>query len=340
MFSANETSPDEEGESKHKKKDGKSASGPAESSQAKALKGAIAGLRALHGKLHGDMPFGKRETAWGKLDAKDLDEIFKLFRNILIPLVGMSTITDIFERIAERRGWVKSKRNSFDRAEAWEHSDVESKLKEKKVWNEIMKALHEPFAVAAAAMDEGLEHAGLVLEILPKPKKKKGEDEEAKGTDPKPGDTDFTKFLDKKMSDFYQKRGNTLKAWAREKGLTEDRFDAAQDAPPEINDFTPDGDAQHRRDQQQLYLILYMEHLLYSTGIAIAAFVKFADSKVADGTMKKNRLIVPGQRRLKKWVLGLGREDATVDTESPDSMEAGANQIYMGRMIRPLYLSF
>lgn len=46
--------------------------------------------------------------------------------------------------------------------------------------------------------------------------------------------------------------------------------------------------------------------------------------------MRKNRLILPGQRRLRKWVLGLGREDITLDTESPDSMEAGTNNVYMG----------
>jgi hypothetical protein len=332
MFAATEPTSDEKEDVKHKKtkKDHNSKSNSAETPEAKALKGAIAGLTALHGKLHGDMPFGKRETAWGKLDAKDLDEIFTLFRNILIPLIGMSTITDIFERIAERRGWTKSHQNSFDRTEAWEHCDEAEKLKEKAVWNEVMKALHEPFAIAAVAMDEGMEHAGLVLEILPKPKKKKkDEDEEAKGTDPKPGDIDFAKYLERKMVDFYRKRGDTLKAWAREKGLAEDRFDAAKSIPPDADNFTPD-EAQHRRDQQQLYLILYMKHLLYSTGIAITEFVKFADTKVADGTMKKNRLILPGQRRIKKWILGLGREDATVDTESPDSMESGTNNVYMG----------
>ncbi len=69
---------------------------------------------------------------------------------------------------------------------------------------------------------------------------------------------------------------------------------------------------------------------LYSTGIAILNLVKFADRKVDDGTMKKNRLIVPGQRRIKKWILGFGREDATVDAEYPDSTEAGMNNVYMG----------
>ena len=78
-----------------------------------------------------------------------------------------------------------------------------------------------------------------------------------------------------------------------------------------------------------------MEHLLYSAGTAITALVQFADKKVEDGSMKKSHLIVPGPRRLKKWVLSIGREDSTVDTESPDSMEAGTNNVYMGSGFNP-----
>jgi hypothetical protein len=324
MFAPTEDTTDVQG-----KGDGKGKSNPAQNPQAKALNGAIAGLTALHGKLHGDLPFGKRETAWGKLDAKDLDEIFALFRQILIPLVGMGTITDIFERIAERRGWVKASDSRYDRSESWEQRDEADKDEEKKVWNEVMKALHEPFSVTVVAMDEGMEHAGLVLELLPTPKKKKGQDEEEKGTDPRPGDPEFSKFLEQKMLDFYSQRGKALKAWAKERRLSEAQFDAAKSVPPEVNNFTPE-DSQHRRDQQQLYLILYMEHLLYLTGIAIKALVDFADQKVKDGTMEKNHLILPGQRRVRKWILSIGREDTSVDTESPDSMEAGNNNVYMG----------
>ncbi|KFY72534.1 hypothetical protein V499_07347 [Pseudogymnoascus sp. VKM F-103] len=330
MFATTETATDPKTDDRKKgKNQDKSKSSPAETTQARDLKGAIGALTGLHGKLYGDMPFAKREYAWGKLDAKDLDEIFTLFRGILIPLIGMSTITDIFERIAERRGWVEPHENSFDRAESWEHLDEASKSEEKKVWNEVMKALHEPFAIAVAAMDEGMEHAGLVLEILPKPKKKKEGDVEENGTDPRPGDLEFTSFLNQKVVDFHSKRGETLKAWARQKGLSEDEFDNAKSAPGDSNNLTPD-EAQHRRDQQQLYLMLYMEHLLYSTGIAILNFVKFADKKVEDGAMKKNRLIVPGRRRLKKWIMGLGHEDATVDADYPDSTESGMSNIYMG----------
>jgi hypothetical protein len=247
MFDGHGADNEEESESKkeskiHKKKLGH----PAETPQAKALRGTISGLTALHGKLHGDMPFAKRETAWGKLAAKDIDEIFRLFRGILIPLIGMSTISDIFERIAERRGWVKPHNPGHrDQAESWEHCSEAKKLEEKKVWNEVMKALHEPFSVAVAAMDEAIEHAGLVLEILPKPKKKKGSDEEAKGTDPRPGETGFTAYMQQKMLDFYGKRGSVLRAWAKEKGLSVDQFDSVKSIPTEGNDYTPD-EAKHR----------------------------------------------------------------------------------------------
>ncbi|KFY44062.1 hypothetical protein V494_01656 [Pseudogymnoascus sp. VKM F-4513 (FW-928)] len=330
MFTATEAAADAtRDERKKKKKDDKPKASPAETTEAKALKGAIASLTELHGKLHGDMAFAKREYAWGNLDAKDLDDIFTLFRDIIIPLIGMSTITDIFERTAERRGWVESHQRSYDRAEPWEHLDEAAKLEEKKVWNEVMKALHEPFAVAVAAMDEGMEHAGLVLEILPKPKKKKEGDVEGTGTGPRPGDSDFASYLKQKVVDFNSKRGEALKAWAREKGLSEDQFESGNGASHDSNNLTPD-EAQHRRDQQQLYLILYMEHLLYSTGMAILNFVKFADKKVEDGTMKKKRLIAPGQRRIKKWILGLGREDTTANAEYPDSAEANMNTVYMG----------
>ena len=135
------------------KKSKEDKSSPAQNPQAKSLKASLTALTGLHGKLHGDLPFGKREIAFGNLDAKDIDEIFALFRGILIPLIGMSTITDIFERIAERRGWLRpsSANSRYDKVESWEHRDDAAKEEEKRTWNEVMKTLHEPFAVAAAA---------------------------------------------------------------------------------------------------------------------------------------------------------------------------------------------
>ncbi|TEY76302.1 hypothetical protein BOTCAL_0060g00130 [Botryotinia calthae] len=309
------------------------SSHPALSPEAQALKGAIDALRGLHGKLYGDMPFGKREVAWGKLGAKDIDKIFNLFRNIMIPLLGMSTITDIFVRIGERRGWVKST-GSKDRSEQWEHMPFQSKTEEKRLWNEVMKTLHEPFAIVTAVMDQGLEHAALTLELVPRPKNKAAGDVETADAQSKPGDAGFLAYMEQALNDFYKKRGATLKKWAHEKGLSTEQFDASRPIPPAGAPVSGD-EAAHRRDQQQLYLILFMENLLYTAGLAVIDLVRFADGKVEDGTMKKNRLILPGQRRVKKWILGLANADTNADSNTPDNQEAGVNNIYLGSGFNP-----
>lgn len=308
------------------------------SSESKALKGSIEGLTGLFGKLYGDLGFGKKEIAWGKLTADDLDTLFEKFRAILIPLVGMSTITDIFERVAERRGWLEPEHIVHEDDEsAFEH-DIDAKVEEKRVWNEVMKQLHPSFEVASQAMDEGLLHAGLVLELLPKPKAKKDvstdEDVEDKGGAIRPGQPGFAKYLEDKMMDLYKGRGETLRTWAREKGLSAEQFDSAR-AFPTDDTQPPSEDLQHemehRRDQQQLYLILYMEHLLFSTGMAVRKFVEWADKLEADGQMKRNRLITPGKHRLKKWIMSLGNEDSSSSDHTPDSRESGQQTVYLGQ---------
>jgi len=179
----------------------------------------------------------------------------------------MSTIIDIFERIAERRGWIRrAQRSGFDDAEAWEHDPgEEAKRSEKEIWNDVMKQLHSSFEVVSKAIDEGLEHAGLLLEFIKPPKANKSSasdvDVEAKGDVMKPGDNGFSDYLEKNLTDFYSKRGQTLKTWARGRGLSAEQWDAAKSPGIDDSEATPD-ENHHRRDQQQLYLILYMEFLV------------------------------------------------------------------------------
>lgn len=57
-----------------------------EEKNAQALKESIAQLRDLAGKVHGEIKFAKRDMAYGKLDATDIGDIFKLTRAIVIPM--------------------------------------------------------------------------------------------------------------------------------------------------------------------------------------------------------------------------------------------------------------
>jgi hypothetical protein len=48
-------------------------------------------------------------------------------------------------------------------------------------------------------------------------------------------------------------------------------------------------------------------------GVAIFEMMEYGEKKVEEGTMKKSRLILPGQRRLRKWITSIGREDSSLD---------------------------
>ena len=62
-----------------------------EAKESKCLE-TVGAIRVLVGKLYGDMVFAKRDVTWGKLDATDLDETFKLIRNITIPMRVFSAL--------------------------------------------------------------------------------------------------------------------------------------------------------------------------------------------------------------------------------------------------------
>ncbi|OIW22794.1 hypothetical protein CONLIGDRAFT_150020 [Coniochaeta ligniaria NRRL 30616] len=284
-----------------------------EAAIAKELKAAIAQVREMAGKIQADIAFAKRDVAWGKLDAKDLGEIAKLLRNATIPVVGISSIMDIFNRVAERRGW------NVDADE--EPEIVAQKDREKRVWNEVMKRMHMPFEILSQAVDQGLEHAAMRLEILPKPKadKKapKDADIEAKGDSIKPGDDGFSDVIRQKLEQFAATKGEALRTWVKERAV--------------VRGYNGLSSAETReRDQAQLYCLLYMERLMHASGEAMLDLVVFADKKVEDGTMSRNRLIFPTQRRLRKWLVSIFREEDSSAEQSPDVLETGISVVYVG----------
>jgi len=161
----------------------------------KGLKDVISGVTTLHGKLAQDLTFAKREVAFGKLDAKDLDEIYKLLRLILLPCLGLSSVVDIFQHVADGRGWNDDKQDVNGDEEL-----LEKVRAERAEWIGFLKTLHEPFAELVEGMSEGLTHVSYTLQFSKKPKTKavatgakaktdsSSEDVEAKaGSPPVPG---------------------------------------------------------------------------------------------------------------------------------------------------------
>jgi hypothetical protein len=217
---------------------------------------------------------------------------------------------DILHRVAEGRRW--------DAQEGTGAEFAAEKNWEKQVWSGIMKQIHTPFQVLAEVIDQGLEHTGIGLEILPKPKACKksrssgSDDVEAHGDEANPGDEGFASVLDKKARQFYSQNGEILKACARERTLVGGEAKLANPEHLMPCDGVP-------RNQTQLYVTLYMQQLMHAAGEAVQDFVAFSDEKIEDGTMKHKRLIFPSERMVWKWLTSIFKQES--GKQSPDILE-------------------
>lgn len=238
------------------------------STEARGLKAAVAVLAELDGKINGDVPFAKRELAYGKLNASEISELIKLMRMVMLPVMGMSSVADIFDRVAERRGWKKTLDSSSDEDQRT-HEAREAEIER---WNEIMRTLHEPFKILTEAMDQGLEHTLYTLELADRPKKSPGRntnrgkestvtDTEAKGDIVEPGDKNFAAYIATKVDRFYEQRKLTLNTWGHQHGLDLKGDQLSHDRKLPGNP----GWAEHETQQRRLYLILYVSTRLYFT---------------------------------------------------------------------------
>lgn len=308
--------------------------------KAEALNAASAGVLGLSRKLRDDVVFARREVAYGSLGSSDIHEIYRLLRDILLPISSLSTISDISERLKNR---YRADRRRFEEAQCPEARSDEFSAKEganeEREWRELIHELHASFEPVVQVLDEGVQHIMILLSFAPKAKKPSSktvdnhggaalDDDVEKGPkNPVPGNIGFGDYLDGEIQEFRKQRIERLQAWAKERGL-----DSVFHAPASTKhvQFT----SQPRRDgykslkmlresraSQRLHVILYMEYLLYSVAKATLELVRFAELKVNDGTMQRSRFIVPPAKVLYKWIRSLiDGEDSGPDIDKVDLM--------------------
>ncbi|KAF2706072.1 MFS transporter [Pleomassaria siparia CBS 279.74] len=294
-----------------------------------ALKKMTAAFTALHGKLYGDLPFAKREIAWGKLTPEDFEGIFKHLRAIMVPLVGLGSLMDLFDRYAETNRW-----NHHAETDGVDPDSEKARLQAVKDWNEIMTTIHEPLAQIIQAMDGGLHHTLIRLQLIKAPKKKaaEGADPEAKGDTVEPGDRDYASYFEAQCDIFSHGKVTTLQHWVESKGIKirEDFFlnpdplsNSQADEVEKLPHWT------RHRNRRQLYLVLYIIFLLNSVSRAVLDLVKYADER--DQATAKTKFINPGKRRFEKWIASIFKDgDSNHDNETTVAGVERSNIIYMG----------
>jgi hypothetical protein len=274
----------------------------------------------------------------------------------VIPISGLSTTYDMTELL--------KRRHHLETTKAEESTTTESGLRDKcekawgdeqHEWEEVIRAVHCSFERVIQVLDEAIQHILLLLKLVPTSKVQGNIAATAKGSKmvdlgfghdiekginpPKPGDLNFGSYLDQKLQGFKQEGSGRLKRWCEEKGLGLVFHDSAKHVNWSSY-HTKDAYVNHHaareiRASQRLRVILYMEYLLYSSSNAIFAMVRFAESKVEDGTMKKQRFIFPTLQTLIKWIKGLANGgDASPDIDQVDNMAGNVGTIYLGDSLR------
>jgi hypothetical protein len=267
------------GRSDPARKGGKKDKGPQltkEQKNAMALRGTIAAIRELMGKIYGDMKFAKRDVAWGNLSAKDFSQMFNLIRMCVIPMTGIGTVMDIFQRVGRERGW-DGQGPGGGEGGIFERFEPIGKDESQRIWNDIMKQLHEPFEILSEAVTQGIDHAGILLKLFPQPKAQKKKaaaaqragadpDVEASGGELRPGQIGFSSVINAKVEVFNSRKGEILRLWAEDKGLCSDGNleNWAQESTRLFE--------KRRNDQAQLYVILYLEKLVSAPGFSLNSF--------------------------------------------------------------------
>ena len=303
----------------HAPKSSPKAKAKACTNQAMAFKKAIEALTALNTKLHAELPFAKREFALGKLGPDDLNELFRLLRQIMIPLMGLSSVADVFERTSHHFGW-----DHVPNAGDEQTAEKANPMKEKSVhsWNQLAKLMHEPVVQLTQIMEGGLDHAMLNLQFVKTRKKSKpakalsDPDVEAKGDAIEPGDPMFGEYMDLKIQEFEKAKQPMLRKWCELQGidLAPDFFEKPTDS--QLPWSTGETGFDQRRRRRQMYLLLYIDLLLVSTARATLDLVYFADIKARSGKMDRKHLIAPGYKRFRKWLRSLlnpNEEDSSDD---------------------------
>ncbi|KAI1920996.1 hypothetical protein LOZ07_005097 [Ophidiomyces ophidiicola] len=285
-----------------------------------ALEAAIGKLGIIHSLIHSEIHYARQEIAWGNLTAEDIDAFIALLRLLFLPLAGVSMLPRIFRKLTKA---VPPQRTGMDAADI----DNSAQNMYRPIVDDspyelpgndqehFIQPLCERLETAKVLANAGLQHAFLVLRLS---KSKdfattfKGRKfsfvsrDEENGGDTIPGGEGFTADFEAKLHDFYLERKNLPQHWA------------SLNAFIPMEDSDNDHSAESREVRKEFFVILFIGHLQDTLLQAVFDLVKFADSKIADGTLNHKRVIFPKAENIKRWIFGGGPdEEQKVENEVP-----------------------
>jgi 6TM putative ER transporter len=225
--------------------------------QAAAVAQLTSAVVGLHAKLQIDLPLAKQEVGIGKMGPDELKQLNKLSRFVMLPLLGLGSVSDILKRFASARGWNKINEENLDEKDK---AEIDRALRE---YTTNMRIVAGPIGEVVDLISDGLDHVLYQLEFKSRPKATNttGGDEENVSDKTAPGSPGFAAYLDEKSNKFYSEKHLTLIEWGKARGIQfpDDFFDHPDTAEFLVSDeIKSQGEARRKQNQRQLYLLLYV----------------------------------------------------------------------------------
>jgi hypothetical protein len=215
--------------------------------EVRTLKSDVHALRTVHGALFAHMGAAKKEIAWGRLSPTDIGELHRLLRRVFLPVVGVSSIIDVFERLSKVHGWGTAENDS----------ETASEIGLSNEYQEMMKSLHDHIEELHNALGEGIDYVLVRLKLASSPdvKDKVHHKSDVEADSGKPTEDNFAASLKRKVENFDITRLNVLRLWCEHHGipLASDSFESKFDW------ITEDGESLFGTPlQRQLFVLLYV----------------------------------------------------------------------------------
>ncbi|CAI7631717.1 unnamed protein product [Penicillium pancosmium] len=267
--------------------------------EAETLKNATIETTRTLGRITSELRYAKREVGWDYLGPKDLANITRLLKKVLASMLWMESLVEVSRRTPRLVSEMESGSREGEQ--------------EKLSW--VFEQRRRPTEQLIQAMKEGLDHAVHILRL--------GKAQVVSQSDIEGNRDHASSHLEDMIERFLQGRQEPLGAWLSWTGM-----DPSSEIPTGVNP------QQRERYRFQLYFLLDMESSLISTARRILDLIKYAGSKVDDGTMNKKKLVHPTWKLIKKWFwAALSREDQQLDYYQY-SRRSGTARIYLNDVIQ------
>ena len=284
-----------------------------------ALKKAMQELTSTSTRLRGDLKLAKRDIAWGSITPSDLSALTMLLREILLGLRGMTALAPLFERLCDWRGWEHKNSNINYHSRFYQserHGSIQDDSLERQEWRTIFRNFRKPVHEVKSDVEFALSHVAILLGLEKRDMSVSTADarDSEKQASYEPGDSDFLEKFSKQVQAFHGRRSGTLRRWEENRMSRRPSAEALTESTEQHYSPFP----LNREDQEQFFVILYMQHLFHTLLDSTLELVKFAEIHRVDGAERK--FVAPGRHKITKWLRHILREeDTSVDLNVGDS---------------------